>query len=83
MNRARLVAYAQIALSVMFLGGYFAVLGLFLLGLVKTDPQWKDALIALLGVITGAVGVIMAFWFNRSRNESTKADDDPNENLVS
>lgn len=63
----RLVGFAQITISVLFLAGYFAVLGLFLLGLVKTSPEWRDALIALLGVITGAVGTVMSFWFSRSR----------------
>lgn len=63
----RLVGFAQIAISVLFLLGYFAVLGLFLLGMVKTAPEWRDALIALLGVITGAVGTVMSFWFARSR----------------
>jgi|GEM_PF-1836408 len=63
----RLVGFAQITLSLLFLLGYFAVLILFLLGHVKTAPEWRDALIALLGVITGAVGTIMAFWFSRGR----------------
>jgi hypothetical protein len=63
----RLVGFAQIAISVLFLLGYFAVLGAFLLGYIKTPPEWRDALIALLGVITGAVGTVMSFWFARSR----------------
>lgn len=63
----RLVGFAQIVISVLFLCGYFAVLSLFLLGYIKTPPEWRDALIALLGVITGAVGTIMSFWFARSR----------------
>lgn len=63
----RLVGFAQIVISVLFLVGYFAVLGAFLLGYIKTPEEWKDALVALLGVITGAVGTIMGFWFSRSR----------------
>jgi hypothetical protein len=67
----RLVGFAQILLSFLFLGCFFVVLGLFLLGYVKTDPQWRDALIALIGVITGSVTTIVTFWFARSRPQGT------------
>jgi hypothetical protein len=63
----RLVGFAQIAISVLFLVGYFGVLAAFLLGWIKTPATWRDALIALLGVITGSVGTIMSFWFSRGR----------------
>lgn len=63
----RLVGFAQLFLSCVFLLGYFVVLAMFLLGYVKTAPEWRDALIALLGVITGSIGTIMAFWFSRGR----------------
>ncbi len=63
----RLVGFAQIAISVLFLGGFFAVLGVFLLGWVKTPEAYKEALIALLGVVTGSVTTVIAFWFNRTR----------------
>lgn len=69
MNRSVVVGIAQILISVLFLSGYFAVLGMFLTGWIKTPEVWRDALIALLGVITGGVGVILAFWFARSRHE--------------
>lgn len=65
---ARVIAYAQIGLSAVFLLGYFAVLVLFVTGHIKTPPEWKEALIALLGVITGGIGTILAFWFSRSRH---------------
>jgi ABC-type multidrug transport system permease subunit len=70
MDRARLIGYAQIGLSALFLGGYFAVLAAFLLGYIRTPVEWKDALMTILGVLTGAVGVILSFWFSRSRKES-------------
>lgn len=63
----RLVGFAQVALSVLFLAGYFGVLAAFLLGFIKTPDTWRDALIALLGVITAGVGQVLSFWFNRSR----------------
>lgn len=66
----RIISYAQIGLSVLFLAGYFAVLVVFLMGYVKTPPEWKEALIALLGVITGSVLTIVGFWFSRAREHA-------------
>lgn len=63
----RLIGFAQISLSVLFLVGYFGILALFLFGIIKTPAEWKDALTALLGVLTAAVGTVMSFWFNRYR----------------
>jgi Zn-dependent protease with chaperone function len=63
----RVISYAQIGLSTAFLLGYFVVLVLFVTGHIRTPPEWKEALIALLGVITGGIGTILSFWFSRSR----------------
>mgnify|MGYP007132432234 CR=1 FL=1 len=67
MTSARSVAWAQIILSAVFLIGYFAMLGLFLLGRIATPPEWKDQLGILLGVLTAGVMLILQFWFSRSR----------------
>ena len=67
----KVISFAQIGLSVVFLLGYFAVLILFITGQVKTPPDWKEALIALLGVITAGVGGILNFWFSRSREKDS------------
>ena len=67
---SRIISFAQIALSVVFLIGYFGVLAAFLLGYVKTPPEWSQALTALLGVITGSVLTIVGFWFSRSRESN-------------
>lgn len=64
---ARIVSCAQIGLSVLFLAGYFGVLILFVTGNIRTPPEWKEALIALLGVITGGIGTILSYWFARTR----------------
>jgi hypothetical protein len=61
------VAYAQIILSSIFMVGYFAIVAIFLLGYVKTPPDWKDAFTALLGVLTAGVGTILGYWFSRQR----------------
>jgi Zn-dependent protease with chaperone function len=65
----RIISFAQIGLSAVFLVGYFVVLILFVTGNIKTPPEWKEALIALLGVITGGIGTILAFWFARAREK--------------
>lgn len=63
----RIVAGAQVALSVIYIGGYFAMLWLFLMGHIRTPVEWKDQLGVLIGVLTAGVGVILNFWFQRSR----------------
>lgn len=63
----RLVGFAQVAITAIFLGGFFAVFMCILLGYIRTPVEYKDALIALLGVITGSIGTIVTFWFSRSR----------------
>ena len=63
----KVISWAQIALSAIFLTGYFAVLIMFILGYVTTPAGWKDALTVLLGVITTNVGNIIMFWFQRQR----------------
>lgn len=67
MITSRSVALAQILLSAIFLIGYFAMLALFLLGYIRTPPEWKDQLGILLGVLTAGVMLILQFWFSRSR----------------
>lgn len=64
---ARLQAASQIVLSVLFLAGYFVMLGLFLLGEIRTPPEWRDQLGILLGVLTSGVLIIVNFWFTRER----------------
>jgi hypothetical protein len=70
MTSDRTVAIAQVGLSTLFIIGYFAVLVLFLTGHIRTPPDWKDQLGVLLGVITGSLTTIVAFWFSRSRPQT-------------
>ena len=69
----RIVATAQIALSAVFLIGYFVMLALFLLGKIATPPEWRDQLGILLGVLTAGVMLVLQFWFSRSRPEPETA----------
>ncbi len=64
-----LTAYAQVVITVVFLGGYFWVLGLFVLGRAAVDPNSKDMVTALLGVLTASVVAILSYWFARQRGK--------------
>jgi uncharacterized membrane protein len=63
----RLVGFAQVVLSVVFIAGYFVILSKFLDGKIATPPEWKDVLTALISLLTAAVLMICQFWFSRSR----------------
>jgi protein-S-isoprenylcysteine O-methyltransferase Ste14 len=67
MDNQKLVAYAQVSLSALFIIGYFTILLLFLTGNVSVALEWKDTIAALFGVVTAGVGVILAYWFARQR----------------
>lgn len=67
MNPHRVTAAAQIVLSLLYVGGYFVMLGLFLLGHIRTPVEWKDQLGVLIGVLTAGVMLILQFWFSRTR----------------
>jgi hypothetical protein len=65
----KLIAAAQVILSVVFLGGYFATLGLFLLGRIHAPVEWADTIKALISVITAGVLQILGYWFARQRSK--------------
>jgi hypothetical protein len=66
----RATAYFQAALSVAFIIGYFQVLYLFLLGQVRVPGEFHDMVQTLIGILTGALGLIMNFWFSRQRSSA-------------
>jgi hypothetical protein len=65
----RVVAGAQLLLSVLYLGGYFWVLSEFIHGKINVPVEWKDTIGALLSVLTAGNLQILQFWFSRSRPE--------------
>lgn len=67
MSPDRVIAWAQIALSLLYVGGYFTMLGAFLMGYIRTPVEWKDQLGVLIGVLTAGVTLILQFWFSRQR----------------
>lgn len=66
----RATAYFQAALSAIFILGYFFVLFQFLYGRVKVPGEFHDMMQTLLGILTGALGTVIQFWFSRQRASS-------------
>ena len=67
MNNDRILAVAQIALSVLYTAGYFAVLILFMLGYARIPVDYKEAFAGLLSILSAAQLAIIYFWFQRTR----------------
>lgn len=61
------IGWSQVALTFAFVGGYFCVLGGFMLGYVRVPVDFRDAFVTLLGVITANVGQVIGYWFSRQR----------------
>lgn len=62
--------WPQIVLSGLFIVGYFVIVGLFFSA--SLEVPMSDAFNVLLGVITGSVPTILAFWFGSSRGSQAK-----------
>ena len=62
----------QIALSLLFIGGYFALLFFLFSGRVQLDENLQQLGYILLGVMTGEVPRIMQFWFGSSQGSKDK-----------
>lgn len=73
----RLVGFAQVILSIVFIAGYFIILKLFMTGDIRTPPEWKDVLTALISLLTAGVLLILQFWFSRSRPTGTQEPQPP------
>jgi len=66
----RVIAAAQVLLSAIYIGGYFWTLARFLDGNVQTPEGWKEVMVAIIGSLTAGVGIILAFWFQRTRTST-------------
>lgn len=66
-------AYAQIILSVVFIVGYFIVLGDFIHGRINVPVEWKETLQTLLSLLTAAILQIVGYWFQRHRQSTPDA----------
>lgn len=61
------IAYAQLILSVMFIGGYFTTLIMFMLGYARVPVDYKEAFSGLLSLLSAGALMLLQFWFSRSR----------------
>lgn len=69
------VGWAQLWLSILFVLGYFVVLGILLTGHVTTDREHTNASHALIGVLSATVVQVMGYWFARQRPDGTLASE--------
>jgi hypothetical protein len=66
----RFTCWAQVVLSIVYIGGYFAVLFTTQLGYIRVPTDFKDSFNTLLGALTAGVLLILQFWFSRQRPPS-------------
>lgn len=64
---SRLIAWSQVAISALFLTGYFVVLILFMMGYARIPTDYKEAFAGLLSLMTAGGLTILYFWFQRQR----------------
>ena len=64
----------QMALSFLFIGGYFMILAAFFVGDIQIPQEVREPFLILLGVITANVPSIMQFWFGTSSGSQRKTD---------
>jgi hypothetical protein len=69
-TRVLMTMTAQVLISALFIAGYFFLLWRFMEGHVKVPSDYKDMFMTLLGVLTAGVGIILAFWFQRQREQT-------------
>ena len=63
----------QMALSALFIIGYFVILGLLMGGTITIADAMRDTVILLLGILTREVPTIMQFWFGSSSGSKDKS----------
>jgi len=69
MTTAMLITIGQLALSVIYLVGYFTIMILFMLGYSNIPENLKDTFTSLVSILTAFGGAIVFFWFQRSRSK--------------
>lgn len=74
---ARLLArvkgmWPQICLSIVYIVGFFGVMGAMLSGALQIEPTMSDILKMLIGALTVGVTNIMQFWFGSSFGSKAK-----------
>lgn len=63
----KMLAWAQIALSVLFIGGTFIIIGFYELGFAHFNADQEKSFGNTMSWLTGACLIIIYFWFQRQR----------------
>lgn len=63
----------QLWISALFLGGYFGVLILRMIGVLEPDAQDKEIINTLMSVLTTGVPLILMFWFGSTAGSAVKS----------
>ena len=63
----RMMAWAQVALSVLFIFGTFMILALYELGYARISADQQKSFDSDMNWLTGACLIIIYFWFSRAR----------------
>lgn len=61
--------YPQLILTLIFVGGFFALLFVIYSGFIKLDESLRDSANILLGIVAGGVPQILKFWFGGSPHD--------------
>ena len=72
-DMAKVNMVPQMVITAIFLTGYFALLAILMTGAVVVDGVAREQLPTLLGVLTGAVPTILAFWFGSTAGSQAKS----------
>lgn len=68
----RIIAGAQIGLSVLYTVGYFAIVIMFMLGYADVPDKFENMFTGLINLLSAAQLAVIYFWFQRTR---AKADE--------
>lgn len=75
MSLDRVTIIAQLAITVLVVLGFFAMLGLVTLGRAKLDPAQIRLADTMVGVLGTILTQIVAYWFARQRNAIAQESD--------
>jgi hypothetical protein len=63
---AKVNYWPQIAITTVYIVGYFVVLGLLLSGRLAVQAELREMTTVLIGMLTTAIPMILGFWFGSS-----------------
>ena len=64
----------HVMLTLLFVSGYFVIMGMMLSGHIAIQEGLKDMILLLVGMLTREIPTIMQFWFGSSHGSKKKTD---------